>query len=60
MTSEGGSVMPGRDLAWKYCSPIEDDDDEDAEDEDVYMYPTYMHPDERDHLIGNVNNMRIL
>ncbi|RVW19010.1 hypothetical protein CK203_095020 [Vitis vinifera] len=26
----------------------EDDDDEDAEDEDVYMYPTDMHPDERD------------
>ncbi|RVW12082.1 hypothetical protein CK203_087327 [Vitis vinifera] len=26
----------------------EDDDDEDAEDEDVYIYPTDMHPDERD------------
>ena len=26
----------------------EDDDDEDAEEEDVYMYPTDMHPDERD------------
>ena len=26
----------------------DDDDDEDAEDEDVYMYPTYMHSDERD------------
>ncbi|RVW71858.1 hypothetical protein CK203_061141 [Vitis vinifera] len=26
----------------------EDDDDEDVEDEDVYMYPTDMHPDERD------------
>ena len=26
----------------------DDDDDEDAEDEDVYMYPTDMHPDERD------------
>ena len=25
-----------------------DDDDEDAEDENVYMYPTDMHPDERD------------
>ncbi|KAL6331904.1 hypothetical protein AAG906_020252 [Vitis piasezkii] len=23
MASEGGFVMPGRDLAWKYCSPIE-------------------------------------
>ncbi|RVW13672.1 hypothetical protein CK203_094033 [Vitis vinifera] len=44
--------------------------DEDAEDEDVYMYPTDMHPNEREHidlqfvpqkhLIGNVNNMRIL
>ncbi|RVW18753.1 hypothetical protein CK203_098146 [Vitis vinifera] len=40
--------MLGRDPAWKYCSPIEDDDDEDAEDEDVYMYLTDMHPDERD------------
>ncbi|KAL6326794.1 hypothetical protein AAG906_010971 [Vitis piasezkii] len=51
MASEGGSAMPGRDLAWKYCSPIKanemeqfvilwvDDNDEDAEDEDVYMYP---------------------
>ncbi|RVW88271.1 hypothetical protein CK203_038651 [Vitis vinifera] len=137
MASEGGSAMPGRDPAWKYCSPIEgnrngticnfyelvmknggimrfkshlthkdphnntkkcprvppevkeeirslvhdkkkarakknaniedirsqlrgtmgthhthlvneDDDDEDTEDEDVYMYPTDMHPDERD------------
>ncbi|RVW95339.1 hypothetical protein CK203_034151 [Vitis vinifera] len=137
MASEGGSAMPGRDPAWKYCSPIEgnrnaticnfcglvmksggitrfkshlmhkdphnntkkcprvppkvkeeirllvhdkqkakakknadieeirsqlrgtmgthhthlvneDDDDEDAEEEDVYMYPTDMHPDERD------------
>ena len=137
MASEGGSAVPGRDPAWKYCSPIEgnrngticnfcglvmksggitrfkshlmhkdphnntkkcprvppevkeeirllvhdkqkakakknadieeirsqlrgtmgthhthlvneDDDDEDAEDEDVYMYPTDMHPDERD------------
>ncbi|RVW78683.1 hypothetical protein CK203_048418 [Vitis vinifera] len=137
MTSEGGSAVPGRDPAWKYCSPIEgnrnaticnfcglvmksggitrfkshlmhkdphnntkkcprvppevkeeirllvhdkqkakakknadieeirsqlrgtmgthhthlvneDDDDEDAEEEDVYMYPTDMHPDERD------------
>ncbi|RVW75121.1 hypothetical protein CK203_057866 [Vitis vinifera] len=26
----------------------ENDDDEDAEDEDVYMYTTYMHPNERD------------
>ncbi|RVW92896.1 hypothetical protein CK203_040495 [Vitis vinifera] len=26
----------------------ENDDDEDVEDEDVYMYPTDMHPDERD------------
>ncbi|RVX18459.1 hypothetical protein CK203_006548 [Vitis vinifera] len=26
----------------------EDDDDEDVENEDVYMYPTDMHPDERD------------
>ena len=26
----------------------DDDDDEDVEDEDVYMYPTYMHSDERD------------
>ncbi|RVW64943.1 hypothetical protein CK203_041844 [Vitis vinifera] len=26
----------------------EDDDDEDAEDEDEYMYPTDMHPNERD------------
>ncbi|KAL6316429.1 hypothetical protein AAG906_018132 [Vitis piasezkii] len=26
----------------------DDDDDEDAEDKDVYMYPTDMHPDERD------------
>ncbi|RVX11055.1 hypothetical protein CK203_013319 [Vitis vinifera] len=26
----------------------EDDDDEDVEDEDVYIYPTNMHPDERD------------
>ncbi|RVW44630.1 hypothetical protein CK203_086899 [Vitis vinifera] len=24
MASEGGSAMPGRDPAWKYCSPIED------------------------------------
>ncbi|KAL6321979.1 hypothetical protein AAG906_035897 [Vitis piasezkii] len=48
MASEGGSAMPGRDPAWKYCSPIEDDDDKDAEDEDVYMYPTDMHPDEWD------------
>ncbi|RVW64721.1 hypothetical protein CK203_066474 [Vitis vinifera] len=137
MASEGGSVVPGRDPAWKYCLPIEgnrngticnfcglvmksggitrfkshlmhkdphnntkkcprvppevkeeirllvhdkqkskakknvdieeirsqlrgtmgthhthlvneDDDNEDAEDEDVYMYPTDMHPDERD------------
>ncbi|RVW74958.1 hypothetical protein CK203_049908 [Vitis vinifera] len=137
MASEGGSVVPGRDPAWKYCSPIEgnrnaticnfcglvmksggitrfkshlmhkdphnntkkcprvppevkeeirllvhdkqkakakknadieeirsqlrgtmgthhthlvneDNDDEDAEEEDVYMYPTDMHPDERD------------
>ncbi|RVW89975.1 hypothetical protein CK203_036507 [Vitis vinifera] len=48
MASEGGSAMPGRDPAWKYCSPIEDYDDEDAEDEDMYMYPTDMHPDERD------------
>eukprot|EP00261_Vitis_vinifera_P035252 XP_019076495.1 PREDICTED: uncharacterized protein LOC100853850 [Vitis vinifera] len=137
MASEGGSAVPGRDPAWKYCSPIEgnrnaticnfcglvmksggitrfkshlmhkdphnntkkcprvppevkeeirllvhdkqkakakknadieeirsqlrgtmgthhthlvneDDDDEDAEEEDVYMYPTDMHPDERD------------
>ncbi|RVW94993.1 hypothetical protein CK203_040068 [Vitis vinifera] len=48
MASEGGSTVPGRDPAWKYCSPIEDDDDEDAEEEDVYMYPTDMHPDERD------------
>ncbi|RVW45794.1 hypothetical protein CK203_086275 [Vitis vinifera] len=23
MASEGGFAMPGRDLAWKYCSPIE-------------------------------------
>ena len=23
MASEGGSAMPGRDMAWKYCSPIE-------------------------------------
>ena len=26
----------------------ENDDDEDAEDEDLYMYTTYMHPNERD------------
>ncbi|RVX08370.1 hypothetical protein CK203_017728 [Vitis vinifera] len=159
MASEGGSVMPRRDPAWKYCSPIEgnrngiicnfcglvmksggitrfkshlthkdphnnikkcpkvppkvkeeirllvhdkqkakakkntdiedirsqlrgtmgthhthlvneDDDDEDAEDEDVYMYPTDMHPNERDAYRSvvraskasnwEVNNMRIL
>ncbi|RVW49071.1 hypothetical protein CK203_111714 [Vitis vinifera] len=24
MASEGGSAVPGRDPAWKYCSPIED------------------------------------
>ena len=23
MASEGGSATPGRDMAWKYCSPIE-------------------------------------
>ncbi|RVW74671.1 hypothetical protein CK203_052028 [Vitis vinifera] len=49
MASEGGSALPGRDPAWKYCLPIEeDDDDEDVENEDVSMYPTDMHPDERD------------
>ncbi|RVW22552.1 hypothetical protein CK203_105655 [Vitis vinifera] len=31
----------------------EDDDDEDAEDEDVYIYPTDMHPDERDEANAN-------
>ncbi|RVW74137.1 hypothetical protein CK203_052249 [Vitis vinifera] len=32
MASEGGSAMPGRDPAWKYCSPIEDmhPDEQDA------------------------------
>ena len=24
MASGGGSPMPGRDLAWKYCSPVEE------------------------------------
>ena len=35
----------------RHHSIIDDDDDEEEEeegDEDVYMYPTDMHPDERD------------
>ncbi|KAL6330592.1 hypothetical protein AAG906_040523 [Vitis piasezkii] len=58
MASEGGSAMPGRDSAWKYCSPIEDDDDEDADDEDWDAYRSVVRASK--HLIGNVNNMRIL
>ena len=32
----------------KHHSLIDDDDDEEEGDEDVYIYPTDMHPDERD------------
>ena len=31
-----------------YLIDEDDDDDEDIGDQDVYMYPTYMHPNEWD------------
>ncbi|RVW67038.1 hypothetical protein CK203_064399 [Vitis vinifera] len=52
----GRSGMFSRDVAWKYCSPVEGNqnwticirimDDDDDEDEEVYMYLVDMHPDD--------------